>query len=50
MSTMVDIGSAMAKWVKDIEYHREKVKELENKIQVAKELMTFPANGKGYGY
>lgn len=47
MSTMVDIGSAMAKWVKDIEYHREKVKELENKIQIAKELMTFPADSKG---
>lgn len=47
MSTVVDIGAAMAKWVKDIEYHRDKVKELEGKIQFAKELMTFPAGNKG---
>ena len=44
MATMVNIESAMAKWVQEIGFHREKVKELEIKIDVAKELMNFPAD------
>jgi len=47
MSTMIDIGAAMAKWVNEIEYHREIVKKLEDKILLAKELMSFPADSKG---
>jgi hypothetical protein len=47
MSTLVDIGPAMATWVDELEFYRKKVKELENKVQVAKEIMAFLSGSKG---
>lgn len=47
MSTVVDIGAAIAQWVKDAQYHREQAEKFEDKIQFAQDLMNFPANGKG---
>ncbi|MBI4680016.1 MAG: hypothetical protein HY753_02085 [Nitrospirae bacterium] len=41
MKTTIDMDKVIAKWKKDIEFHQSKIREIQNKMDIGKEIISI---------